>query len=1086
LGMQTVFAQTAASENVTINVQNQPLDKVIENLSEQTELKFFYSENVITGKAVTLHFSNVPVTTVLNAIMRQTQLNFSREDNTITISTQTRAMDNPQQGNPRRVTGIVVDESGEPVIGANIIEKNSRTNGTVTGAEGDFSLNVSPNSVILVSFIGYATQEVNVGNSIVFNIRLEEDARMISEVVVTALGIKREEKALGYAVQKVDGEKLSIVKGANVATSLTGKVAGLNVKNSTEFAAAPTLTLRGSTPLLVVDGVPHYNVTLADIPADDIESIDVLKGSTASALYGSRGGAGAIMVTTRKAKKEGLDVTVNSNTMFHAGFLMIPEVQNSYSSGANGRYAPGDYVWGDKLDIGRTARQYNPSTYEWEDMPLVSKGKDNFQNFLQQAFVTNNNISVSQKGQYGSVRASLNHVHNKGQFPNTDQNKLAFTVGGEMDWNKFHLDAGTTYNKSFYSNNLGTGYGVGSFMYNLLLWTGAEYDLRDYRNYWRVGKEHSEQNWMDEWWYDNPYFLAYERTRGNHYDLSNSYFNLSYDFTDWLKLSARIGVDAYRSRTEFTQPISSRSNLKGSYELTNNSGYSTNNDAMLLVNKALGDFRIDGFLGGSIYLRETDGQISATSNGLNMPGFYSLNASIDPATTSSSVTKQQTNSLYGKAGVSWKSTVFLEVTGRNDWVSTLAKSERSYFYPSVSGSLILSEFVPLPEVFNFWKFRGSWTQTKYPAGIYDINQVYSISRSYWGDMTAANYPVSIRDITLKPRASEAYEIGTEFHFFNNRLKFDLAYYNKLEYDLQTFARMSYASGFETTLINYGEQQLSRGVEFSVGGDVFKSKDFTWNSTFNWAADRYYYHKVDELYSTKRPWVADGKDWWWLDMNDWEKDPDGNLIHYNGMPRASAYPTLAGSSNPDWVWGWMNSVQYKNFHLDFSFDGRVGGMMFNYMDSRLWHSGRHPDSDNQWRYDEVVDGKRNYVGQGVKIVSGSVKYDSDGNITEDTRVFAPNDVEVSYESYMRSYQGNERKSNFLKNKTFFKLRELSLGYTFPQSLCKQLKIKGADVSLVGQNLLIWTKDFRFSDPDVDTENINSPSIRYVGFNLKLNF
>jgi urease beta subunit len=353
-------------------------------------------------------------------------------------------------------------------------------------------------------------------------------------------------------------------------------------------------------------------------------------------------------------------------------------------------------------------------------------------------------------------------------------------------------------------------------------------------------------------------------------------------------------------------------------------------------------------------------------------------------------------------------------------------------------------------------------------------------------MTATFYPKSIRDITLKPKASRSYEIGTEFHFFENRLKFDLAYYNKLDYDLQTQARMSYASGFETTLINYGEQQLSRGFEFSVSGDIFKSKDFDWNSTLNFAADRYYYHKIDEEYSTKKPWIKDGSDWWWMEMYDWETDPNGNLILYNGMPRRSNYPTLAGSSNPDWIWGWMNSFRYKNVRLAFSLDGRVGGKMFNYLESRLWHSGRNVDSDNQWRYDEVVNGKRNYVAEGVKIVSGSVKYDSDGNITEDTRVFAPNDVQVSYESFIRSYMGTTSTSNFLQSKSFFKLRELSIGYTIPQSICKSLKIANADVALIGQNLFIWSKDFRFSDPDVDTENINSPSIRYIGFNIKLNF
>ena len=241
--------------------------------------------------------------------------------------------------------------------------------------------------------------------------------------------------------------------------------------------------------------------------------------------------------------------------MFQAGFLKLPEVQHGYSSGGAGKYGTGDYVWGDKLDIGRTANQYNPYTYEWEEMPLVSKGKDNFKNFLEPSFVTNNNISVAQKGQYGSIRSSLNHIYNKGQYPNASQQRLSFSVSGTMDYKKFHLNASLAYNKHLYSNNNGAGYGQGGYMYNLLLWSGTEYDLRDYRNYWRAGKEQQEQNWMDQWWYDNPYFLAYEKTNQRHQDLTNGSIDMTLDLTDWLKMKVRIGGDAFSNRYKSKTPI---------------------------------------------------------------------------------------------------------------------------------------------------------------------------------------------------------------------------------------------------------------------------------------------------------------------------------------------------------------------------------------------------------------------------------------------------------------------------------------------------------------------------------------------------
>jgi len=1088
LSSQMCFAQSSNKEKVTINIKDQPVEKAFVIISKQTGLNFFYSETVVNKRqAVSLYYEEASISVVLQEISKQTQLTFSRKKNTITVGLSKNAK--PDKENPAEyltVRGVVVDPDGERLTGATIYQKDNASVGSLTDTNGEFSITIQSNAMLSISYIGYASQEILVTPDTRFlRIQLAEDSETIPEVIVTALGIRREEKALGYAAQQIEGVKLSTVKGVDVTSSLTGKIAGLYIKNSTEFIEEPSFSLRGYAPLLVVDGVPFYNVRLSDIPADDIESIDVLKGSPSSSLYGSRGGNGTIMVTTKKAYKEGLVVTVNSSTMFNAGYLKFPKVQSSYSAGSQGKYMTGDYVWGDKLDIGRTARQYDPYTYELVESPLTSRGKNNLNHFLEASFITNNNVSVSQKGKYGGARVSLTHIYNKGQYPNTQFNKFSFSVTGNMKWRGINLEAGSSYNKSFYPNEMGTGYGVGNYLYNLLIWSGADYDLRDYRNYWKAGKKDIEQNWMDENWYDNPYFLAYESTRSNHYDISRNYFDLNFNIIPSLKASIRVGLDSYSNKFEVKQAMSSRNNKKGFYSTTSNGGYSLNNDLFLFSEHKLKDFTFNGFLGGSIYLHDIKRQTTSTANGLNIPGFYSLYASIDPPVPSVSTEKQQTNSILGTLDIAWKGTAYFQATGRNDWVSTLSKTERSYFYPSLSGSLILSEFIKLPKFMSYWKLRASWNQTKHPIGLYSINQTYNIHRNYWGDMTATSYPSTIRDVTIKPRTSEAYELGTSFHLWKERLKLDLTYYRKREYNLQWYAGMSHTSGFESALVNNKEEQLSKGFEVILSSDIIKNKNIEWTTSVNWSLDRYYYHKIDPEFSTKRPWVAAGKNWYWVSMNDWERDPDGNIIHYNGLPKSSDYQKLAGYSNPDWTWGLTNNIRYKNLTLNFSLDGRVGGVMFNSMDQRLWQSGRHIDSDNQWRYDEVVDGKKNYVGQGVKILSGSVKYDLDGNILEDTRVFAPNDVEVSYESYTRLYN-NSNRSNNLQSKTFFKLRELSLCYTFPKPLCEKLKVKEADIALIGQNLLIWTKDFRFSDPDIDRENINSPSIRYMGVNIKVSF
>lgn len=1074
-----------AQQEVTIRLTNASLKEVFQQIEKQTPYRFSYRNVVIDNRNdICISCTRSPVGAVLDTVLAGRNITYEIVSPKSIVLFEKRG-DGPQASSRKTVTGVIKDARGEPVIGANVVEKGT-ANGTITDLDGRFELTVPAKSVLIVSYIGYITKEIPVGNQTAFTVRLAEDTKSLDEVVVTALGIKREEKALGYAVQKISGENLSTVKNVNVATSLTGKIAGLNVQNSTEFNASPDLSLRGETPLLVIDGVPYGNVSLNDVAPDDIESVDVLKGATASALYGSRGGSGAVMVTTKKGQKEGLNVTVNSSTMFNAGYLKKPEVQTAYSSGSGGRYKVGDYVWGDKLDIGRTAEQYDPYTHEWKEMPLVSKGKNNLKNFQELSLVTNNNISVSQKGKYGSVRTSLTHVFNKGQYPNEKLNKFIYSVSGEMKWKNFSFDGGLTYNKRFYPNDMGAGYGGSGFLYNLLVWSGSEYDIRDYRDYWIVKDE--QQNWMDDTWYDNPYLIANEITRSDDYDLVNGYLSASYDFTSWLKLSVRSGLDAYSEKKQWKNPASAVGgwNKNGYYCLQRLGGYSLNNDVLLSAEHTWGDFSVDGFAGGTIYLWKSDNIMGETQNGLTIPGYYSFKASADPIKTTSELKKKQVNSLYGKVSASWKSTVFVDVTARNDWSSSLPSQTRSYFYPSVSGSIVLSQFVPMPKGIDFWKIRGSWTQTKKDLDVYEINQTYTITPDVWGGLSTASYPVSLRESTVKPSATRTYEVGTAVNLLHNRLRVDLAYYNKLYYNLTRKAGISEASGFETTLINIGEEQVRKGVELTVAGDMVKTGDWNWTALFNWARDRYYYAEVDPVYSTQKPWVAAGERWDWLGVNDWERDAAGRIVHENGYPKKSDYQSVAGYENPDWIWGFTNTVRYKNFTLNFTFDGRVGGVAHSITDQALWNSGAHIDSDNAWRYDEVVNGKKNFVGEGVKVVSGKVDYDAYGNIVNDSRVFAPNDVQVSYETYMSTmnpYIG-EVKSQHVYDQTFFKLRDLSLSYELPASLCSKLRMKGASVAFVGQNLLIWTKEFRFSDPDRAAEKLNSPSVRYLGFNVKL--
>ncbi|AXE21915.1 SusC/RagA family TonB-linked outer membrane protein (plasmid) [Runella rosea] len=996
------------------------------------------------------------------------------------------------QVNAQEVTGTVTDENGSPLPGVNVIEKGT-TNGSLTDSDGKFKLSVrSDKSIILFSFIGYATQEIEVGTKTSFSIRLTTDTKILSEVIVTALGVKREEKSLGYAVQKVAGPSLQTVKGVSVGTSLTGRVAGLWVRNSTEFNQMPTLSLRGETPLLVIDGVPYNNISLNNIAQDDIESIDVLKGPTASALYGSRGGSGAIIVTTKKGSaNKGLTVTVNTNNMFNAGFLMLPEVQQSYSAGIGGVYDPTDYIWGQKLDIGIKANQWNPITKQMEMQELTSRGKDNFRDFLVPGLITNNSISVAQTGENGSFRTSLTHIYNKGQYPNLKSDAFNFTLGGEMKvGDRFKLSSQMGYNKRNAPQITGAGYSDQGYMYNILMWMGPEYNLAEYKdNYWLIPDV--QQNWHYKAWYDNPYLIANEKVWGVYENRLNANLTATYKLFEGANLIIRPGFDMYSNDETKRNPPNILSNrgwdTPGLYAINKQTGWSFNGDALLTYNKTIGDLGIDALAGGAIYALKNNNLYSATRSGILIPGYYSLNNSVERPNVSVGATAKQVNSVYGKLTLSYKNMLFVDATGRNDWSSTMPQSSRSYFYPSLGGSFVISEVLgSLPSWLDFWKLRGSWTLSKSDLGIYATNQSYSTAIGTWNGLNAGSYPTTIRNAdNILPETNRTWEIGTAAYFLKKRLKLDIAYFNKYNYNRQTNALISSASGFVNTLINWDETLVRRGLEVSLDATILKKNDWQWDATANYSYNHRYYKDIAPN-SAKNAWtVAGGRVDTYTDRV-WLTDPaSGSLIHRaNGLPLLSDFSYLRGYTDPKFLWGFANTIKYKQFSLMVNFDGRVGGVLNNYTSYKMWDTGSHPDSDNQWRYDEVVNKNKSFVSQGVIVKSGAVTFDSFGNITNDTRVFAPNEAKVSYQDYARSYGDGTRG---ITDATFFKLREVSLGYNLPSNIAKLLGARSGSISLTGQNVWMWTKAFRFADPDkADDTQLTSPSVRYMGGNITLTF
>jgi TonB-dependent SusC/RagA subfamily outer membrane receptor len=410
------------SQRITLSEKNSSFNSLFESIKKQSGYTFFYNNKLIKEEGkISVSLRNVTLDEALSQILKDRPFSYMIMNKTVVIK-KVEVENRNRLENPEawvNIKGKVVDTEGNPLPGASIQVKGTKE-GASASASGEFVVNAKAGDVLVVKFLGYVTREVVVtAANVVLNVVMEAQKQELSEIVVTALGIKRSEKSLGYAVQKIGGDKIQTVKGVDLGTSLTGQVAGLVVKNSTEFNGKPRLELRGEDALLVIDGVPYGNMTLRDIPADDIESMDLLKGSTASALYGSRAIGGVLLVTTKKgAAGKGFAVDFNSNTMLQLGYLAVPEVQSSYGRGQNGKI-DNDYVWGPKLDVGNTARDWNPATKQFEDnRPLVSVGKDNLKNFMSTGVITNNNISIAQTGENGSFRIGLNHIYNKGQFPN--------------------------------------------------------------------------------------------------------------------------------------------------------------------------------------------------------------------------------------------------------------------------------------------------------------------------------------------------------------------------------------------------------------------------------------------------------------------------------------------------------------------------------------------------------------------------------------------------------------------------------------------------------------------------------------------
>lgn len=893
---------------------------------------------------------------------------------------------------------VTSTEDGNALPGVNVLEKGT-VNGTVTDADGRYSIKLSSsNAVLIFSFVGFETQEVLVGDRTLLDVVLATDNKQLEEVVVTALGIQKEEAKLGYSTQKVAGSDLIKAREPNPISALVGKVAGLTVGPSSELLGRPQVVLRGETSLLyVVDGVPVVSDSW-NIPADDIESYTVLKGPNAAALYGSRGANGAIIITTKRGSKDrkGWEGSFNSSTMVEKGFTTIPNVQNDYGPGEynsykfgndvygqQGGYNQNDYdVWGPKFN-GQLISQYDSPVTNGvrQGTPWVARGKDNLQRFLQAGILTTNNLSLGTSNEKYDLRVSYSHSYQRGISPNTQLNIANFNISaGYNITSKLRLETNINYNRQYTPNYPDVNYGPNSIIYNIIIWGGADWDINDLKNYWLPGQVGVQQRTYEYYRYNNPWFMAKEWLRGHYKTDIYGYVSLKYTINPWLKASIRSQItswDLFRNeKFPYGATVYGREQRQGDYREDRRQLFENNTDVLLSMDKKFGDFSVNGLVGGNLRTY-TFNEMYGTTNYLNVPQVYNFGNSKNPVSIYNYTAPMQVGSGYYSFDFGYKNYLTLSTTGRLDKYSTFYPGYNTGFYPSVALSTVVSDYVQLPSPISFLKLRASYANVKnaftqstigpawsasgsgnpigygstyssvYDGPIYNSN-TYTISRPY-NNIGTAYYTTVQASSTLKPSTTSSLEGGVDIKFLENRLGLSATYYDAVKGPNIVTEQWSEASGFSGGTIN-GIKTEKKGVEISVTGTPVKTADFSWNTTVNYST---YVERFKEFYgglsSLNGSYLGlDGRVSYKVgDRTDnlygykFFRDPSGNIIHdaSGNVLRDNRKAQLLGHSNPDFVWSFINTITYKSFSLNFQFDGRIGGVGVDYLYKKLLQGGR---------------------------------------------------------------------------------------------------------------------------------------------------
>lgn len=1014
------------------------------------------------------------------------------------------AVANPNTGNPAidisqqdtKITGTVEDEFG-PVAGASVVIKGT-TNGTMTDMDGHFTLEgVKKGDIIQISFIGFATQDIPYTGQTALNVKLEEDAQKLDEVVVTALGMKRDKKALGYAMQELKGDELLSSREPNLANSLSGKVSGLQiVRSSNGVGGSSKIVLRGNNsltgsnqPLIVVDGTPMDNFTggvddvwgnsgadmgngLSDINPEDIESMTVLKGASATALYGSRAGNGVILITTKSGKKnEGLGITVNAGITTESIFLK-PDMQNSFGQGSVGAYDNQSRLsWGPKAE-GQTVT-------DWMGRQVPLRTYDNIDAFFNTGTSFNEGISFQQNIKGTSVFSSINRSDDAGITPESKLNKTNITLRATTfldEAEKWKVDAKVNYinlnahNRPIQGVNPSNAFNT---IYNL----PRSLNVADFKNsvdedgnmiWWDASKNPQE----------NPYWVTKYRQNNDTRNRLLGNIALKYAPTNWFNVELRGGTDYYTTTKNEKVYAGGNTTPSGLYSEGSETFYENNYSFLATANKDNLIDRLGGFVtfGGNLMIQRRT-KMNASAGELLVPNLFSLNNGINKPTVTSELIRRKMNSLYGSLQLNWNGYLFLDITARNDWSSTMSKANRSYFYPSVSLSGVISDMVPklggqMPEWFTFAKVRASYAEVGNDLDPYQLYNNFTVGKDENGNTTAAPGNV-LYDSSVRSELIKSWEAGFDIRFFNNRLGLDAAWYKTNATRQLLNLPMDPFSGYSSRKVNAGNIQ-NEGVEISLNGLILDNpKGLSWNSTAQFSLNR---NKIIDLYpgvtlydiktldaiqivAVQGSYYGDIYGQTFQRVED-KNDPNYGkiIVGEDGLPLITTGKSKVGNQSPDWMLGWTNSFSYKGFNLSFLVDFRIGGDLYSATASNLYTRGNAAGT--------VVNGERQDF-----IVPNSVVQTPNG--------YTENKVPVTHQNYWERIgsTGNYGLPEmYTYDATNIRLRNITLGYDFNKAMLKNTPFQRLRLSATCNN--VWM--IHYNLPGIDPESVSATNTNATGF------